>query len=123
MYTGFTEIWAGWSKNLFEGMGASWALVGGLVAFVLLSVVLPWVAVPVAVFSQDLPLALSALAAVAGMLAARVQLDRRFGQDARYALTIPLGWTMLAAIAVASGVQFYSGGGTWKGRALPDRRR
>ena len=119
MYTGLGEIWSGWSKNLFEGMGASWATVGGLVGFIAASVVLPWVLVPVGLATGAPWLAGSALAAVAGMVAVRVQLDRRFGQDPRYALTIPLGWGMLAAIAVASGLQYRRGGGQWKGRRLP----
>ena len=119
MYTGFSEIWSGWTKNLFEGMAASWTLVVGLVGFVALSVVLPWVLVPVALLTVDPILGTTAGLAVLGQVLTRVHLDRRFGQDSRYALTIPLGWSVLAAIAVASGLRYHRGGGTWKGRSLP----
>lgn len=119
MYTGLAEIWSGWTKNLFEGMDASWRLVGGLVAFVAGGVVLPWLVLPGALVAGELAVAAAAAAAVGAMVGARVHLDRRFGQDTRYAVTIPVGWTVLAAMAVASGVRFHHGGGTWKGRALP----
>jgi hypothetical protein len=122
MYSGLSEIWAGWSKNLFEGMGASWTLVSGLVGFVLGNILLPWVVVPIACVAEDPGLLFVALLAVTAQVVARIQLDRRFGQDARYALTIPLGWSILAAIAVWSGVIFHRGGGRWKGRALPRMR-
>ena len=119
MYNGLAEIWAGWSKNLFEGMGASWGLVAGLVGFVVLNIGLPWGALPLAAMAGEWSLAGAAALAVGLQLAARVQLDRRFEQDVRYAVTIPLGWSMLAGIAVWSGLQFHRGGGHWKGRALP----
>jgi len=119
MYTGLSEIWAGWTKNLYEGMGAAPHLLAGLVGFVAGSVVLPWALFPLAVMWGDGLLAVTALAAVVGMVLARVQLDRRFGQDPRYAWSIPLGWTMLVAIAVASAVLYHRGGVRWKGRPLP----
>jgi chlorobactene glucosyltransferase len=119
MYSGLAEIWAGWSKNLFEGMGASWGLVAGLVGFVIFNIGLPWVVLPVAWTAGVWPLAGVSALAVCAQVGARVQLDRRFGQDVRYALTIPLGWSMLAAIAVWSGLQFHRGGARWKGRTLP----
>ncbi len=121
MYTGLSEIWAGWSKNLFEGMGASWAVVAGLVGFIAGMVLLPWLAVVLAPLHRDGGVALAALLAVVAMVGARVQLDRRFGQDSRHAYTIPVGWAVLAAIAVWSGVQYHRGGGSWKGRPLPAR--
>ena len=119
MYSGLQDLWAGWSKNLFEGMGSSWGVVAGLVGFVTCNVVLPWFVLPIAALSGRWDLAGLASMAVVAQVAARVQLDRRFGQDARYAATIPLGWTILAAIAVWSGVQFHRGGVRWKGRELP----
>ena len=118
MYAGFQAIWRGWSKNLFAGMGASWALVGGLVLFVVLAVEAPWLALITSAIGWTVTPWMAAVAVI-GMLATRVHLDRRFGQDARYALTLPLGWAVLAAIAVNSGIWYHRGGGRWKGRALP----
>ena len=119
MYSGLAEIWAGWSKNLFEGMAASWGLVAGLVGFVAFNIVLPWMVLPLASVAGGWSLTALAALAVCLQVAARVQLDRRFDQDIRYAVTIPLGWSMLAALAVWSGRQFHGGGGRWKGRDLP----
>jgi len=122
MYAGLGAIWRGWSKNLFAGMDASWTLVGGLVLFVLLAVEWPWLAL----FSVGLGWTWTPLAAawaILGMLATRVHLDRRFDQDPRYALTVPLGWAVLAAMAVNSGLWYHRGTGAWKGRALPASSR
>ena len=119
MYTGLSEIWAGWTKNLYEGMGASPLLLAGLVGFVAGSVLLPWMLFPLAVMQADGLLAATALSAMVAMVLARVQLDRRFNQDPRYAWSIPLGWTMLVAMAVASAVMYHRGGIRWKGRLLP----
>jgi hypothetical protein len=99
-------------------MDASWPLVFGLVAFVIVGIELPWMSLlSVGIGWKWTPL--TAGFAVVGMLATRVHLDRRFDQEPFYALTMPMGWAVLAAMAVNSGLWYHRGGGRWKGRSLP----
>lgn len=119
MYAGLAELWAGWSKNLFLGLDQKWGLVWGLVGFASAFVVWPWVAVVVGLLTLDWVLLGTAVAAVAGMVQVRRSLDKRFHQPSEQLWLLPVGWAILAAIAVNSGIQTTRGTSVWKGRALP----
>jgi chlorobactene glucosyltransferase len=117
MYTSFSEIWEGWSKNLFAGFSYSWPKLLGVVAFIGAFVLLPWICLLAA---PALPAAVGGWAAltVGLQLALRLYLDGVFAQDRRYAPTMALGWGLLALLLLSSAVQTTRGTTTWKGRPL-----
>ncbi len=118
MYSSFDEIWNGWTKNIFEGMGASWAAVSFLVLFVCIGVLAPYGVAISNIFLADTLQLIASLAAVLGMISTRWQLDRRFGQNPWRAWSLPIGWAVLALMAVRSGFRYQSGQTVWKGRVV-----
>jgi len=119
MYTGISEIWAGWNKNLFAGFGRSWIKVIVVVAGIFGVVLAPWLAAPLGLLGP-LPLSIGLWGAVTvGLqLALRFYLDGVFAQDRRYSITMPLGWALLALLILSSAVSTQLGRTRWKGRAL-----
>jgi chlorobactene glucosyltransferase len=124
MYTGFSEIWEGWTKNIFLGMrdqlsllsfGAFVGLLGALAlpAWLLLGVL--WLlggGGPVAGI-----VAAQALLVWAALLYSRAQASRAFEIPQAYALTLPLGAFILTAMMFASTFKVLSGRGvSWRGR-------
>ena len=118
MYTSFSEIWAGWSKNLFAGIHRSWPLL---------------LLIEIWLFVQVLagPILLGAgLAGVLGrewliwgaLLCAlmqwlRFRMDRAWELDWRYGLTHAPATGLVMALLLNSGLQ--SGKGVaWKGRMV-----
>ncbi|TCD47821.1 glycosyltransferase [Chlorobium sp. N1] len=119
MYRNFKEVWEGFSKNLFAGLGSSTA---GLLAFVLLTFALhvaPWGFLGYALLAGEyglFPFALPLLQ-IALVLLGRVQVARRFREPLRLAFFDPLARSLLIAIALNSLYQARWGGGSlWKGR-------
>ncbi len=117
MYHSLSEIWDGFSKNVYYGpRGNLWALAGGLAFIATISVLPPMLALHALVRKRPLE-ALEAgftsvaLMATAGWAMASVRIDRRNGVFA------PLGTAMLAAIAINSTWLVRSGRGVeWRGR-------
>ena len=119
MYDSFAALWAGWTKNLFPGLGRSWLALLGVVGFTLLGTILP----PLLLLGAPwLPLTqaevLAAAAATAGVHGLRVYLDRTFQQPAAWALTHIPASVLLAALLVWSALRTSRGQATWKGRTL-----
>jgi chlorobactene glucosyltransferase len=127
MYTGFGEIWEGWTKNIFLGLRdrPSLLALGAAGALLLLAgaLVLPgwlaggaiWLAAGGG-WSAALTLAEACLA-WAYLLALRAQVSRAIGISAWYALTLPLGSLIFAAMMAVSAFRVLSGKGVvWKGR-------
>ncbi len=127
MYTSLPEMWEGWTKNIFLGLSGSagMLLLGAFGAFVSLVAAL---ALPLWMLGG---LVWAALApASAGWLVAaeaallwgylvfwRLRVLRDMHIPAWYALTIPLGAAIFAAMMFASTWKVLSGRGvTWKGR-------
>lgn len=117
MYDGFSDLWAGFSKNLFPAFSHNLPLLLWIV-FVLLNLfVLPplwalwgwqthaaWTLLPLGTY-----LCLAAI---------RFALTLRFGRDSGgFAFLNPLAWSIVIGIAASSAYRSLSGrGNAWKGR-------
>ncbi len=129
MYTSLPEMWEGWTKNIFLGlrdrlgllafgafaalMGAM-ALPGGLLAGLL------WFSVGGEEAAAILVLEI--LLVWIYLLWWRVRAARAFQISGWYALTLPLGAAIFAAMMFASAYKVLFGGGvTWKGRQYQGR--
>ena len=117
MYSGFSDLWEGWTKNLFPGLGWSWGALVGLLVFTGLTTLLPYLLVLVGIFS-DGPLLVWAGGVVVLIQALRLYLDRAFDQDVRYGLTHGPANLLLCVLLVRSAVRTSRGSATWKGRVL-----
>ena len=127
MYTSLREMWEGWTKNIYLGLSdrPSLTILGAVGALLALfaALILPlwpllglfwylrgggWLALTVIVKSLIL---------WAIVIYARVQVSTGMGIPARYALTLPLGAAVFAAMMFTSTWKVLSGRGvTWKGR-------
>jgi chlorobactene glucosyltransferase len=120
MYRGFREVWDGFSKNLYEGIG------GRRAALALVVVLHAWVfLLPYAVLAAALLGAISLLAAgVAGVVAnllVRAALAVRFRQPGEGVLLHPLSVLVLLAIALNSFRWARGGRIQWRGRVYAAR--
>jgi chlorobactene glucosyltransferase len=127
MYTNFGEIWEGWTKNLFFGLGRKWTRVIFSVVILLACGFIPpilftWSAVKI--FFQGaytLP-ALLILAESTFLLVLIVynfwrQGTKLFAIPGYYSFTVPLGILIYVAIILSSAYKVVSGMGvTWKER-------
>ncbi|HEX6304031.1 MAG TPA: glycosyltransferase family 2 protein [Anaerolineales bacterium] len=124
MYTNFTELWEGWTKNIFLGMQGRLGLLlfGGLLGLIaalglpawLLAGVIWWVmggGPPAAVVTLEVVVLLSVLLWVRAMAA------RAFHISPWYAASLPLGAMVFTAMMFTSALKVLTGVGvTWKGR-------
>jgi len=127
MYTSLPEMWEGWTKNIFLGLSGSAGLLllGAFGAFLSLvaALALPlwllaglvwWAAVPA---SAGWLGAAEAALLWAWLVFWRVRVLRDMRIPSWYALTVPLGAAIFAAMMFASTWKVLSGQGvTWKGR-------
>jgi chlorobactene glucosyltransferase len=126
MYTKFSEIWEGWTKNLFFGLGKKW----GRFLFSLV-ILLSWGIIPPILFVWSLvnvffegvytPASLVILAESIFLMALIIQnawqATRFFSIPRYYSLTVPLGVAVYIAIIIASTYKVVSGAGViWKER-------
>ncbi len=119
MYDSLRGVWDGFSKNLFSAMGRSLTVVGVWSLFLLVTQVVPWAFVAVAlatgarsIWAFHVPLAHGVLS-----FAVRFALTIRFRQAVWTVLTHPFGWCITIAIAWNSAYLALSGRGhAWKGR-------
>ncbi len=127
MYTSLSEMWEGWTKNIFLGLkgSAGMLLLGAFGAFLSLmaALVLPlWLAGGLAWFAAGGGWAALLVAFEAALLWGylifwRVLALRGMDVPRLYALTVPVGAAVFAAMMFASAWKVISGQGvTWKGR-------
>ena len=128
MYRDFTSLWAGLARNAAEILGSPGltfaASVGGLIvgwATPMLPLLLAAAIYPP---RSAISVAGLALAAAGSLVVVAVQLGtaRHFGVSAIFAVLMPLGYTVAAAIAAHSLVLRHSGRIAWKGRRYDFRR-
>jgi chlorobactene glucosyltransferase len=129
MYASFSEMWEGWTKNIFVGLedrlgllflGASLGLVGalGLPVWLLAGAVWWGAGGGLAALIVTLEAALLWIA----LLWARALVARGFEISPFYAFTLPLGALVFTAMMFSSTFKVLSGEGvTWKGRRYRDR--
>ena len=117
MYTGLGEIWEGWTKNLFAGMGYSWGATLGAMVFTFLASQLGWVlAVAALVGAVDREFLWWGLALVAVMQLVRATTDWIWEAPLAYGLTHIPGNLMLIGLIFNSALKTSRGAVTWKGR-------
>ncbi len=127
MYRSFAEIWEGWTKNIYLGLRQEPRLLGlGLVGFLtslIAALGLPtWSGVALAALTQGggavAAISLGEVIILWGvLLGLRARVDHAMGVSRWYALTLPLGSLVFAAMMLASAYKVLSGKGvTWKGR-------
>lgn len=124
MYTSLSEMWEGWTKNIFVGMrGRLGFLLFGAILGLIGALLLPfWLAGSVAWYVVDggwIP-AITAVESVAlwyYLIWNRVQAARAFHISPGYALTLPLAALVFTAMMFASAFKVLSGRGvSWRGR-------
>ena len=123
MYRSFSGIWQGFSKNLFPGFNYSLPAIGGVMAFLAITSVLPFLLLPAALLGGVAGFLLTAsVAEVALLIGIRVALAARFRMPWLSSLLHPLGVSMVIAIAANSCRWVVAGGGArWKGRVYDFR--
>jgi chlorobactene glucosyltransferase len=127
MYTSLPEMWEGWTKNIYLGLSGrpSLVILGVLGAFLLsiTALILPlWPLFGVGWYLQGggwlaLTVIVESLILWAIVLNARARVAAGMGIPAWYALTLPLGAGVFAAMMFTSTWRILSGKGVrWKGR-------
>jgi chlorobactene glucosyltransferase len=121
MYHSGRELWEGFSKNLYEGLGERFV---GLLGFLMvygLAFVLPWVLLPVGL-AADLPGLAAVGAAGVGMnLLQRLVLALRHAHRLRYLPLHPFAVLGLMGIAWNSWAWSRKGAIRWRGRSYAAR--
>lgn len=124
MYTSFAEVWEGFSKNIFPGLGYSVPTVAAVAAFNFITSVLPFVLMlDVAITGGWTTTEAEIIAAqVALVLLIRFVLAVRFDMAIWSALLHPVAVAVLICIMINSTRWVLSGGGSrWKGRVYNGR--
>jgi hypothetical protein len=119
MYGSASEVWKGFSKNLYEGLGESPLLLAVVLVLYFSAFILPYLLLPAALVAPALlgP----ALLGVGLNLALRGLLVLRFRHPIDSALLHPVGVAVLLAIAVNSWRWARSGTIEWAGRVYAAR--
>jgi chlorobactene glucosyltransferase len=116
MYTGFSELWYGWTKNLYPGMRYRLDVVAVVIGMVLVEFLSPYVLLLYSAFFGTGTQLAAAAALVVLVHAVRYSMDRLFGQDPKFGLLQPLGAAMLIGLLVDSVRRTKQGTRLWKGR-------
>lgn len=119
LYASFAEVWRGFAKNLYAGMGhrpGLALLAAGVVGWMHLG---PFALLLAGWAGGSAALLLGGLASLAAQLAIRVLDDRQAGRNALYALSHPLGNAVLVGIILDSALRHHLGLAVrWKGRPV-----
>ena len=130
MYTSLAEMWEGWTKNIYPGLRDDRGLLllgvfGAFLAFTA-AVLLPlWVVGGGALmvtgsYLEGSVVLVESILLWSYLLYWRILASRGMGIPDWYALTIPIGAAIFAAMMVTSAWNVLSGKGvTWKGRTYP----
>ena len=120
MYSSAAEIWSGFSKNLYEGLGESLLGLMSVVVLYLLTMVLPFIALPLALLLDPAWAVPAALGAGLNLLT-RTLLAVRYNHTALSVLLHPLSVLGLIVIAVNSARWSRIGAIQWRGRTYAAR--
>ena len=122
MYDSWREVWQGFSKNLYEGIGGRVGMLGFVVALYLAAFVLPYLGLAGwAVGAVGQTAGVGALAGVGCNVALRGLLALRFRQPVEGLVLHPVGVLALVAIAVNSALWHLRGEIPWAGRVYAAR--
>jgi len=127
MYTSLAEMWEGWTKNIFLGLKDDRGLLllgvfGAFLAFTAALLLPAWVVWGVILTGagsggEGIVVLIEALLLWAYLIFWRVRASRGMDIPVSYALTVPIGAGVFAAMMLTSAWNVLSGKGvTWKGR-------
>ncbi|MFZ5476208.1 MAG: glycosyltransferase [Myxococcota bacterium] len=116
MYTSLAELWYGWTKNLYAGMGHRLDRVVFLVGFIAFEFLLPYAMVVAGAATARADVLAWGTGLVALIHAVRAWMDGIFGQERAYGLLQPLGAVALVGLLVDSARRSRAGTVRWKGR-------
>lgn len=122
MYTTFSELWLGWTKNLYAGLHHRPLTVLFVCGFLVVDLLSPYVMVPLGLAWGRMDVAAAGLGLVALIHAVRAFMDGVFGQDRRYGVLQPLGTIILIGMLLDSLRRSRTGAVVWKGRTYAVRR-
>jgi chlorobactene glucosyltransferase len=124
MYTSLPEIWEGWSKNAYLGLGDQAWLLPVIALLGIGAGIVPFVAFPIALFRRRPLQALSWLMTIITLLRNRDRAMRELNVPRWYAFTLPLGTLLCCGIAFSAWYRVVSGQGvSWKGRIYATKER
>ncbi len=121
MYTSGAELWAGFSKNLYEGIGGHPLALAAVIALYLGCFVLPWVALPVALVAGAPTWATAAAVGVGLNLLTRLVLAERHAHGLLAVAAHPIAVMGLLGVAVNSMRWSRRGAIAWAGRTYAAR--
>lgn len=121
MYTSGAELWAGFSKNLYEGIGGHPLALAAVVALYGACFVLPWVALPIALAAGAPVWATAAAVGVGLNLLTRLILAERHAHGLLAVALHPLAVLGLLGIAANSMRWSRRGAIEWAGRTYAAR--
>jgi len=121
MYGSAGELWRGFSKNLFEGLGERTTGLFGVIGLYALSFVVPWLALAAGAVTGG-PLLVAGLVGVGANVAQRALLAVRHGHPAWSIAAHPIAVVFLLAIAVNSWRWTRRGAVSWRGRTYASLR-
>lgn len=118
MYTSFGEIWRGWTKNVYAGLGYRWWVALVVVALTAATSLLPPIATVALAIERPHGFAMAAAATGTALLFGyRLYASRLFDQDWRFAWSHPLGAAVTCGIFLESAWRGMTGRHVeWKGR-------
>jgi len=127
MYTSLAEMWEGWTKNIYLGLRDDRGLLllgvfGAFLAFTAALLLPLWVVAGVVLTVAGLGMEgcvvlVEAVSLLGYLIFWRILASRGMGIPSWYALTVPLGAGVFAAMMLTSAWNVLSGKGvTWKGR-------
>lgn len=120
MYTSASQVWDGFSKNIFEGLGRKVPALVMVNLLYSLSFIAPWVAAAV-LYVAGHPALPVALVGVGINVAHRLVLFSRYRQPSEGILLHPLAVLALLAISINSYLWSARGSVVWSGRAYAPR--
>lgn len=123
MYETASEVWQGFSKNLYEGIGGHPVALVGVCAVYFAAFVAPYIAAGVAWAGGFAWLLAPALAGVAANVITRLALTIRFRQPAEGVVLHPVGVLALLTIAINSFRWHLGDAIVWRGRTYARKER
>lgn len=120
MQTNLSDLWEGFTKNMFAGMQFKLLPTIGGVLSMFIFAVLPWLVAVAGLFSANLrPLCVPCSLVWLLQVAIFALINRSWEVPLRYALTMPLGFALFDAVLLNSAWRILTGRGVvWKGRNI-----
>ena len=119
MYTNLSELWEGWTKNMYAGMRYSLVNLAVVMLFVTWMSLVPYLLLAWGLYSGSAEWTAWGGGISAVVQLVRLWLDIQVGQDPKYGPTQPFAVVMLLVLLAHSGIRAKRGTAAWKGRQVP----